>query len=113
MPFESASSSAAPDAALRVAELEQALHAATARATAAEHRLAELLEQAEPGRLLVEPTGTIVRVNAALGQLLGSPEEPEFWVGKPAQALFVRLQHLAAHPTHYIQQLCPCAMAAC
>jgi signal transduction histidine kinase/FixJ family two-component response regulator len=105
MPFESASSSAAPDAALRVAELEQALHAATARATAAEHRLAELLEQAEPGRLLVEPTGTIVRVNAALGQLLGSPEEPEFWVGKPAQALFVRLQHLAAHPTHYIQQL--------
>jgi PAS domain S-box-containing protein len=105
MPFDSAPPSASPDAAAHIAELERALHAATERATAAEHRLAELLEQAEPGRLLVGPTGTIVRVNEALCQLLGSPEEPEFWTGQSANALFARLQHLAAHPTEFTQQL--------
>ena len=105
MPLDSASSSATPDAAARIAELERALQAATERATAAERRLAELLEQAEPGRLLVGPTGTIVRVNEALCQLLGSMEEPEFWAGQPANALFARLQHLAAHPAEFTQQL--------
>jgi PAS domain S-box-containing protein len=105
MPFDSAPLSASPDAAARIAELERALHAATERATAAEHRLAELLEQAEPGRLLVGPTGAIVRVNEALCQLLGSPEEPEFWVGQSANALFARLQHLAMHPTEFTQRL--------
>jgi PAS domain S-box-containing protein len=105
MPFDSAPLSASPDAAARIAELERALHAATERATAAEHRLAELLEQAEPGRLLVGPTGTIVRINEALCQLLGSPEGPEFWAGQSANALFARLQHLAAHPTEFTQQL--------
>jgi PAS domain S-box-containing protein len=105
MPFDSAPLPASPAAADRIAELERALHAATERATAAEHRLAELLEQAEPGRLLLGPTGTIVRVNEALCQLLGSPDGPEFWAGQPANALFARLQHLAAHPTEFTQQL--------
>ncbi len=104
MPFDSAPSSASSDAA-RIAELERALHAATERATVAEHRLAELLEQAEPGRLLLGPSGTIVRVNEALCHLLGSPDGPEFWAGQPANALFARLQHLAAHPTEFTQQL--------
>jgi len=105
MPFDSTSLSAPPDAAAQLAALERALHAATERAAAAERRLAELLEQAEPGRLLLSPTGTIVRVNEALCQLLGSPDEPEFWAGQPANALFARLQHLAAQPTQFAQQL--------
>ncbi|RZK47688.1 MAG: PAS domain-containing sensor histidine kinase, partial [Hymenobacter sp.] len=57
------------------------------------------------GRLLLSPTGTIVRVNEALCQLLGGPDGPEFWAGQPANALFARLQHLAAHPTELVQQL--------
>ena len=105
MPSASAPSLASTDAATRIAALEQALHAATKRAAAAERRLAELLEQAEPGRLLVSPAGAIVRVNEALCQLLGSPEAPEFWAGQPAQALFARLQHLAAQPAEYAQRL--------
>ncbi|MFD1872153.1 response regulator [Hymenobacter bucti] len=105
MPFDSASPSASPDAAAQLAALESALHAATERAAAAERRLAELLEPAEPGRLLLAPTGTIIRVNEALCHLLGSPETPEFWAGQPANALFARLQHLAAQPTQFAQQL--------
>lgn len=97
--------SLAPPAEARLAELEQALHAANERAAAAERRLAGLLEQAEPGQLLVGADGTISHLNEALCQLMGSPEPPAYWLGQPAGAWFARLQHATQQPALHALRL--------
>jgi signal transduction histidine kinase/DNA-binding response OmpR family regulator len=103
---DSALSSLSFDAETRIAELERALHEANERATAAERRLAGMSEPSElgPGMLLVEPSGTIKRVNEALCQLLGS-ELPVYWVGQPAAMAFARLQSLLAQPAVHASRL--------
>ncbi|WP_157530842.1 response regulator [Hymenobacter norwichensis] len=105
MPFPSARPFIPSEAEMRIAELEQALREADERATTAERRLAGMVEQAEPGRLLVGPDGTIERINEALCQLLGAPEPPTYWVGQPADALLARLQRLMVHAKQYAQQM--------
>lgn len=105
MPFQSARSFISPEAEMRIAELERALREADERATAAERRLAGLVEQTEPGRLLVGPEGNIERINEALCQLLGAPEPPAFWIGQPADALLTRLQRLIVAPSQYAHQM--------
>jgi signal transduction histidine kinase/CheY-like chemotaxis protein len=91
--------------AARLAELELALHAANERAAAAERRLAELLEQAQPGQLLVGADGTITQLNETLCQLLGGAEPPAYWLGQPAGAWFARFQHIVQEPERYVQRL--------
>ena len=106
MTFHSAPSlSAATAADTRIAELERALQEANERATAAEHRLAGMLEQSGPGMLLVGPDGTIERINEALCQLLGGTEAPAYWISQPAEAMFARLQRLALHPAQHALRL--------
>lgn len=104
MPTTSARSLTA-SAAARIAELEEALHTANERATAAERRLTGLLEQTGPGMLLVNPDGTIKRVNESLGQVLGLAEGPGYWEGQPVETLLAWVQRLAILPDHPALQL--------
>jgi PAS domain S-box-containing protein len=107
MSFDSVLSSLSFDAETRIAELERALREANERATTAERRLAGLLEHGEPGpgMLLVEPGGTIKRINEALLMLLGGSEPLEHWLGQPAATFFARLQSLLAQPTLHTSRL--------
>ncbi|HEX8426259.1 response regulator [Hymenobacter sp.] len=104
MPHNPACPHAASDA-TRIAELERALREANERAAAAERTLAGLLEPAGPGMLLVEPGGSIERINEAMCQLLGSPELPAYWISKPADTLFACLLRLAVEPARCAIQL--------
>ena len=86
--------------AARIAELEEALQAANDRTAAAEQRLAGLLDQTGPGMLLVNPTGTIKRINETLSQLLGLANPLNYWEDQPAETLLAQAQRLAVLPEH-------------
>ncbi|UOQ66146.1 PAS domain-containing hybrid sensor histidine kinase/response regulator [Hymenobacter volaticus] len=105
MSSNAARSLSSSSAETRIAELERALHEANERATAAERRLAGMLEQAGPGMLLVGSEGTIERINETLCLLLGGTEAPSYWIGQPAEALFARLQSLAVQPAQQALRL--------
>jgi PAS domain S-box-containing protein len=89
-------------------KLEQAMDAARLEAATTQHLLAQSLDEAQVGLLLVEATQQVRLVNASLLSLLDLAQPPAYWPGQPAALLEARLRaqlaepaafdHLLAHP---------------
>jgi PAS domain S-box-containing protein len=82
------------------------------RATLAQARLADQLVEHLPGRpaeglILLDAAGTIVMASRAFFRLLGLPDEPTHWQGRPARELMDQVQHLLAAPLNLPHGLGP------
>jgi PAS domain S-box-containing protein len=78
--------------------LEQALEAARREATETQLLLAQSLDEAQVGLLLVGATQHVRLVNASLLSLLDLAQPPAYWPGQPAALLEARLRAQLAEP---------------